>query len=219
MHDLRMPVQMMTGCAQMLREVLGDGDTEAGRYVDLMIRSGGRLMELLEELLQARRTAAEDPRMHFAAGDVAEITEGICETAAPYARTKGIALVWERPESPVRAVFDHQRYGRIVMNLLSNAIRFTPCGGCVRVALEARGAQIYLTVNDTGIGMPEHVLRRVFDGEITGGTGLSIVQKYAQLHGGRAYAARNLKGGMCFTVAFPAYLEDMAEKRPFAGGD
>jgi signal transduction histidine kinase len=45
------------------------------------------------------------------------------------------------------------------------------------------------------------------------------VQKYAQLHGGRAYAARNLKGGMCFTVAFPAYLEDMAEKRPFAGGD
>lgn len=201
-HDLRMPAQMMTGCAEMLRCILGDADAEARRYVDLLVRNGGRLARLLDQLTEAGRAFDEEPRVYLNIGDMSAVTASVCEMAEPYAHTKGLSLICVRPSAPVITAFDSERFTRIVMNLLSNAMKFTPRGGRVVVKLEVCGEEIRLSVSDTGIGMPDHEVRGLFDGR-GAGIGLSIVQKYAHLHGGRAFASRNLKGGMCFTVVFP----------------
>lgn len=204
-HDLRMPAQMMTGCAEMLRCIISQDDQEARRYVDLLIRNGGKLTKLLDQLMEAGRSAAEEPRAYLNIGDMSAVTAGVCEMAEPYARTRGLSLICVRPSTPVVTAFDSERYTRILMNLLSNAMKFTPSGGRVVVRLEIIGEEIHLSVSDTGIGMPDHEVRTIFDGS-AGGVGLSIVQKYAHLHGGHAFASRNLKGGMCFTVVFPLQL-------------
>ena len=221
-HDLRMPAQMMTGCAEMLRCIVSEGDTEARRYVDLLIRNGAKMVRLLEQLMQAGRSAAEEPRAYLNVGDMAAVTASICDMAEPYARSKGLSLICVRPTAPVVTAFDSERYARILMNLLSNAMKFTPSGGRVVVRLEVCGEEIRLSVTDTGIGMPDHELRDLFDERGVGGVGLSIVQKYAQMHGGHALASRNLMGGMCFTVVFPVrfgFAADPAEKQRSAVGD
>ena len=204
-HDLRMPAQMMTGCAEMLKSILTETDADVRRYVDLLVRNGGRLTRLLDQLMEAGRTAEDEPRVYLNIGDMSAVTANVCEMAEPYAHTKGLSLICVRPQAPVITAFDSERYSRIVMNLLSNAMKFTPSGGRISVRLEAPGDEIRLSVSDTGIGMPDHEVRALFDGGATGGVGLSIVQKYAHLHGGRVHASRNLKGGMCFTVVFPVH--------------
>lgn len=204
-HDLRMPAQMMTGCAEMLRCILGDSDADARRYVDLLVRNGGKLTRLLDQLMAAGRATDAEPRVYLNIGDMSAVTAGVCEMAEPYARTKGLSLLCVRPSAPVVTAFDSERYTRILMNLLSNAMKFTPSGGRIVVKLELCGDEVRLSVSDTGIGMPDHEVRALFEGG-AGGVGLSIVQKYAHLHGGRVYAARNLRGGMCFTVAFPMHM-------------
>lgn len=202
-HDLRMPAQMMTGCAEMLKCILDESDADARRYVELMIRNGAKLCKLLDQLMEAGRMAADEPRAYLNVGDMSAVTAGVCEMAEPYARTRGLSLICVRPTSPVITAFDSERFTRILMNLLSNAMKFTPSGGRVVVRLEPCAEEIHLSVSDTGIGMPDHELRALFAEQGSGGVGLSIVQKYAKLHGGHAYASRNVKGGMCFTVVFP----------------
>lgn len=217
-HDLRMPAQMMTGCAEMLRCIVSEGDTEARRYVDLLLRNGGKLIQLLDRLMAAGRTAAEEPQAYLNVGDMSAVTAGVCEMAEPYARSKGLSLICVRPSAPVVTAFDSERYTRILMNLLSNAMKFTPSGGRIVVRLEVCGDDVQLSVTDTGIGMPDHEVGALFDGN---GVGLSIVQKYAALHGGRAFASRNLRGGMCFTVLFPLSMGHpvCAAERASVGGD
>lgn len=202
-HDLRMPAQMMTGCAEMLRCILAEGDDEARRYVELLVQSGAELVNLLDQLMRAGRRVEDEPQAYLTVGDMAAATAALCEQAEPYARTKGLTLICVRPPHPVVTAFDAKRFSRILMNLLSNAVKFTPAGGRVVVRLEQEAEEIRLSVTDTGIGMPDHELQSLFEEGGAGGVGLSIVQRYARLHGGRVSAARNLRGGMCFTVTFP----------------
>ena len=220
-HDLRMPAQMMTGCAEMLRSILNDGDADARRYAELLVRNGVRLSRLLDQLMEAGRAADDEPRVYLSIGDMAAVTAGVCDMAEPYARSKGLSLICIRPTDAVVTAFDTERFTRILTNLLSNAMKFTPSGGRVVVKLEPAREEIRLSVSDTGIGMPDHEVRALFDGRGPG-VGLSIVQKYACLHGGRAFASRNLKGGMCFTVVFPRHTArncflDAAEMAPALG--
>ena len=205
-HDLRMPAQMMTGCAEMLKCITSEEDADARRYVELMIRNGAKLCKLLDQLMEAGRMAADEPRAYLSVGDMSAVTAGVCEMAEPYARTRGLSLICVRPTGPVITAFDSERFTRILMNLLSNAMKFTPSGGRVVVRLEPCSDEIRLSVSDTGIGMPDHELRGLFEERGSGGVGLSIVQKYAKLHGGHAFANRNIKGGMCFTVVFPLHV-------------
>ena len=128
-HDLRMPAQMMTGCAEMLKCVLGEDNPEARRYVDLLVQSGAELVSLLDQLMEAGRRAADEPRAYLTVGDMAAVTSSLCGLAEPYARTRGLTLICVRPPYPVVTAFDSERYSRILMNLLSNAMKFTPSGG------------------------------------------------------------------------------------------
>ncbi len=203
-HDLRMPAQMMTGCAEMLKCILEEGNDEARRYADLLVQSGAELVSLLDQLTRAGRRVADEPRVHLTVGDMAAATAALCEQAEPYARTMGLTLICVRPPRPVVTAFDSEGFSRILMNLLSNAVKFTPSGGRVVVRLERVLDEIHLSVTDTGIGIPDHEVQSLFEEGGSGGVGLSIVQKFARLHGGRAVARRNLRGGMCFTVIFPA---------------
>ncbi|MDO4356080.1 MAG: HAMP domain-containing sensor histidine kinase [Clostridia bacterium] len=202
-HDLRMPAQMMTGCAEMLKCILEEGDEEARRYVDLLVQNGAELVNLLDQLMRAGRRVEDEPQAYLTVGDMAAATSALCGQAEPYARTKGLTLICVRPPHPVVTAFDSKRYARILMNLMSNAVKFTPAGGRVVVRLEQASQEIRLSVTDTGIGMPDHELQSLFEEGGAGGVGLSIVRKYTRLHGGRVTAARNLRGGMCFTVTFP----------------
>ena len=214
-HDLRMPAQMMTGCAEMLKGLLGEADADARRYVDLMISSSGKLVRLLDEVMRASRVE-DDLRLSIMPGDMAQAVQEWCEMAEPFARSRGVQLVCTTPGVPVVVLFDAERFSRVLLNLLSNAIKFTPAGGCVTVCLETVGSEVHLQVSDTGIGMPDRALRNLFD---SGSVGLSIVQRYAQLHGGDVYAQRNLRGGMCFTVVLPAVLGCETQNQPQAVGD
>lgn len=203
-HDLRMPAQMMTGCAEMLKCTVDENNEEARRYVDLLVQNGAELVSLLDQLMQAGRRVADEPRLHLTVGDMAAATAKLCEQAEPYARTMGLTLICVRPPRPVVTAFDSEGFSRILMNLLSNAVKFTPSGGRVVVRLEPVLDEIHLSVTDTGIGLPDHEVQSLFEEAGSGGVGLSIVQKFAKLHGGHATACRNLRGGMCFTVVFPA---------------
>jgi two-component system sensor histidine kinase VicK len=127
------------------------------------------------------------------------------------AQEKGIGLTLTLPEQVLTAALHRGKFGRVLDNLLSNALKFTPPGGHVRVGLAEHRGRARLTVHDTGIGIPEPLQALVFDkfstavraglyGATTTGLGLFITKQIVQQHGGKIWLESRENDGTTFTI-------------------
>ena len=190
-HELRTPLTLILGPLEKLARLAPSA--AARDMVQLMDRNGQRLLRLVNQLLDMRLLQEGKLKLDPTPGDLALFTAGVAELFRPRAHEKGIQLSFEAspPRLPTR--FDKDKVEKIVSNLLSNAVKYTPAGGRIRVSLAASNAEIILTVEDTGRGIPAPNLPRIFEdfyrGEGThvtegAGIGLALVKELAQLHGG-----------------------------------
>jgi heavy metal sensor kinase len=211
-HEIRSPLTALRGQI----EVALRRERTAGEYQEVLRESLGevlRLQRLAEDLLslaQADAGAFETRREAVALGEVLEGAVGR-QTAA--AAGKGVGLELHRVAT-ADVVGDPDLLGRLVDNLLDNAIRHTPPGGTVAVTLERAGGKAAVAVCDTGEGIPPEDLPHVFDrfyrvdrarARATGGTGLglAIAQQIAQLHGGELRVDSHERQGTVFTLELP----------------
>lgn len=195
-HDMRTPLQLIYSCAQMIQTELDNPNAPAGRYARMLMEN----VESLREMVALELDASE----HFC--DIVEITSSLCRRMDIQAGAKGAVLLFSTNTAAFKTRLDSRKYSRILQNLISNAIRFTPQGGSIRVDLRAMGDTVEISVSDTGPGIDTAKQKRLFDrGESLDsyGLGLNIVRKFTRQLGGRIDVRSTPGKGAAFILRLP----------------
>jgi CheY-like chemotaxis protein len=202
--------------------------TQVARYCKIIERSAKTQQQLIEDLLDTARIITGQLKLNHAPTDLLLVLEEALDAVRPAARAKQIDLVARLGGEPQQIIGDAARLQQVVLNLLQNAIKFTPDGGRVEIQLERDAGQIRIIVNDSGIGIEPEFLPAVFDRfsqqdvsrtrRYSGlGLGLSLVKQLVELHGGLIEAASAGAGrGATFTVTLPLRAPQI-EAPPLSG--
>lgn len=214
-HELRTPLTLiLSPLESMMKE---PGDERTAKRLATMHASASRLLYLVNQLLDFRKSEVAGLSFSGSTGDIVEFTRHTVATFADMAEKKEITLAFTSNVESLDMTFDHDKMGKIIINLLSNAMKFTPGGGKVDVALQFTGKTLRLNVADSGCGVPDsdkpHVFERFYQSssnhsdESGSGIGLSLVKEYARLHEGEASVSDTPGGGATFTVEIPVNKE------------
>jgi signal transduction histidine kinase len=217
-HELRTPVASITAHIESLLMLEGERLPENVRaYLGITLREAERLSALVDDLLMLARADSDELRLRIAPIDAGAVVEEVFQAMEPLARReREISLVHEVASTLPPALADRDRLGQVLMNLVRNAISYTPNGGLVSIALARGGPDtLELTVSDTGTGIAEEDLAHVFERfyradasrtRATGGSGLglSIVRDLVRAMGGTVVAERLPEGGTRIRVTLRA---------------
>jgi signal transduction histidine kinase len=215
-HELRTPLTAILGWAGMLRSGrLGAGERE--QAMDVIQRNARLQRQLIDELLDVSRIVAGKLELEMAATDLRAIVTAAVDTMRPAAEVKGIALECARCDVPAVVNGDSARLQQVFVNLVSNAVKFTPAGGRVDIAIGLVDGRAQVSVTDTGRGIDPAFLPHIFDRFRQGamvttsrsglGLGLAIVHHLVLLHGGAVRAESAGEGrGARFVVTLPLTL-------------
>ncbi|HEY9401127.1 MAG TPA: ATP-binding protein, partial [Pyrinomonadaceae bacterium] len=166
-HDLRSPLTVISGVISFFTSGrLGELSPEQKNMVGMMERNTQNLIELVNDLLDAAKLESGSLQLELSDVDLRALIHEVCEPFAQLAREKGLTLAQESAPAglPPSVRADRPKLRRILVNLLSNALKFTPKGGCVAVSLESAGdAGVRITVADTGVGIASDDLPILFD--------------------------------------------------------
>ncbi|GAC1337159.1 MAG: hypothetical protein NVS2B9_08310 [Myxococcales bacterium] len=212
-HELRTPVAAISGAVETL---LSRGDTlddTARGFAEMIARHADRLSRLTRDLLDLSRIETGDYRLELGPVDLAPLCLSSLDLVRAKADAKGISLGFDGPDD-LRAIGDRRALEQILVNLLDNAVKYTPDGGRVTVLADGAGPSVVLSVIDNGPGIEPRHQPRIFErfyradagrARESGGTGLglAIVKHLAQAQGGQA-GVESGKGGSRFWVKLPA---------------
>jgi PAS domain S-box-containing protein len=226
-HELRNPLAPLRNVAEILRlESLSDTARQA---TGVMERQIAQLVRLIDDLMDVSRISRGQLTLRKERVDLRAIIESAVETAQPQLALAGVTLSLEVPEEPLLLDADATRISQVVLNLLTNAAKFTPSGGRVWVIVRPQGERVSLVVRDSGIGISAEDQERVFGMFVqlnrdmrrsqTGlGIGLTLVKQMTELHGGSVSVWSAGSGqGSEFTIVLPlAVTADADRDRPAA---
>jgi PAS domain S-box-containing protein len=208
-HELRTPLSPILAWADMLHEG-GLGAEATSRGLGVIQRSARAQARLIDDMLDMSRIMAGEWDVTFQPVELRAVLLAALDVGRPVADAKGVALESRLGETPVLVSGDPERLQRVVWNLVSNAIAFTPCGGRIDVALERDDGVARVVVHDTGEGIAPDILPHTFEafsqpnGSATRehGLGLAIVRALVERHGGRVRVESD-GAGATFTVELP----------------
>ncbi|HKP56886.1 MAG TPA: ATP-binding protein [Polyangiales bacterium] len=220
-HEFRTPLTLMLG--PMDEALAAPGGALQGESLETVQRNAARLLKLVNTLLDFSRMEAGRIRARFEPVDLSVLTADLASAFRSAMERGGLRFDVDCPPLPEPVYVDHDMWEKIVLNLLSNALKFT-FEGAVRVALRSVDDRVELTVSDTGAGIPEHELPRLFERfhriEETrsrthegSGIGLALVRDLVALHGGDIRATSRVGEGTTFTVTLPTGFAHLPEDR------
>lgn len=229
-HELRTPMHAILSYAQLGRDATGKD--EQREYFDRIVQRGQQLLNFLSDLLDLSRIEAGSMSLEFAPNDIEALARAAVNLIASGFGSKQLIVQIDRtPDcTSCRALVDAVLMGKLFDNLLSNAARYSPQGGKVRIAFSRSLVQdgsrqrpaLEMKISDEGMSIPERELAFVFDKFVQsggntrtngGGTGLglAICREIVALHGGNIWASNNQAAGATFHVLLP--LLDMSTGR------
>jgi signal transduction histidine kinase len=211
-HDLRTPLAAIRWSADLLRtESPGPLTPKQVRSVEAIQSSSRRLLALVGQIVELGRIRVGKLELDLHPVDLREVITEALEEVRPLADQGRVRLELEMPEDLPSAVADAGRLHQVVANLLSNAIRFTPADGVVTVSAARERAELVVRVADTGVGIPEGLVSKIFDpyeqahrGRGGSGVGLTVVRGLVEAHGGRVWVESKEGQGSCFVFTLPA---------------
>jgi len=221
-HELRNPLNAIVGWVNLLQ----NGSLDAAgskRALETIERNVHLQVSLIDEILDLSRIAKGKVHLTLRQINLIPLIESALDVIGPWADAKNLQVEWQWNGPPLRINGDSERLQQVISNLMSNAVKFTPAGGRVRVSLEPSVREVTLTVTDTGKGIATEFLPFVFDmfrqadssttREHDGlGLGLAIARKLVELHGGRIRAdSEGVDRGATFSVTLPLQT---AQARP-----
>lgn len=212
-HELRNPLAPIRNAVQVMRS-LDHGDAPNLAWArDVIDRQVSHLARLVDDLLDVSRLVRGRIELRREAVDLADVVERALEVARPIIQSHRHELIVELPGEALWVDADPMRMIQVLENLLTNAAKYTPEGGCIRLEAAIGAGEAVIRVADNGMGIPEDLLPHVFDlftqnersldrsqGGL--GIGLTIVKKLVEMHGG-TIAVRSGREGSEFTVALP----------------
>ncbi|MCA9672588.1 MAG: PAS domain-containing sensor histidine kinase, partial [Myxococcales bacterium] len=219
-HQLKTPITSLEMAVNLLWERYRGRDPRGDELLCMARTDCRSVGAMIAELIEASRNTLGEVTLQREPLDIVDLTH---RTLAPFheqAKNRGVALVRSLPDEPVVAAVDASRYPWIVDNLVANALRFTPAGGRVEIAIARAGEHAVLSVADTGAGIGPEALARVFDpftserpvrGSL--GLGLTIVKRLVEGHGGSIKVTSTPGQGSCFEVVLPVAPSRLYEQR------
>lgn len=217
-HELRTPITSIHGYLELLLDdAFGELGVEQRGAIAKVSRNAERLLGLIDDLLTLSRLQEDGLKLAPRVVDLRQVVTEACGVVAPAAETGGLGLGIDLPQEPVPFLGDRDMLERAVVNLVANAVKFTPAGGRVDVGLATAGEVTTLQVSDTGIGIPlaeqELLFTRFFRSSnaqrqaIPGsGLGLSIAHAVVRQHGGTIRVVSAEGEGTTFWVQLPALV-------------
>ena len=230
-HDIRSPLTLIMGALKKLQRMAGVGaadtdeataqatplaGTETKEALDTIDRNARRLMLLVNQILDERKLDKNQMQLHCSETNLVEFIAGVCSLYRYTATQRNINFVFEHEQNTVKAWIDRVNFDKVISNLLSNAFKFTPDGGEVKVVLSSDKQEAVIQVIDTGIGFKEEKTERLFERFYQGdnsrdvlapgtGIGLNLSRAITQMHGGRIRAYNRTDGqqGACLDVRLP----------------
>jgi signal transduction histidine kinase len=226
-HELRTPLTSVIGYSEMMLEGLGGPLTSEQReYLSIIMEKGESLLHLITSILDITKIEAGRIRLVISEVDAGQLMKDAASTVVPHARKKGIQLVCEPGDLP-RLTCDREKVRQCLINLANNAVKFTPAGGTITVAAEPRGDKLAFLVRDTGIGIAEENIKKIFetfyqvDGSSTreyggAGLGLAIVKSFVDAHAGEVQVTSEPGKGSTFTLVLPLQAATVAGRPAMA---
>ncbi|MFZ4794917.1 MAG: sensor histidine kinase [Blastocatellia bacterium] len=215
-HELRTPLTVISGITEMLETgIYGDLTSEQAEHIRQISAQAGRLRHLVNDLLDLSKIEAGMMKLHREMVSPESMGEAVLEQLITYAAQSGVILRNHISPNLPDVYCDERRIEHVLINLISNAIKFTPHGGQVTMTAESASKQVIFCVADTGSGIPSEALPRIFDkffqvhtSTETGikgtGLGLAIVKHIVELHGGEVSCESEIDKGSRFYFSLPA---------------
>jgi len=217
-HELRTPLNAIIGFSDIMRSrMFGPISDRYAEYAGLVHESGGHLLDLINDVLDMSKIEAQRFELSREEFDARDAISAALRLTRVQADTAGVNLRGTLPATPLEVDADRRAIKQIVLNLVSNALKFTNKGGQVIVSARAQGADLEIIVADTGVGIATEDLARLGRPfEQAGGSeqkalgtglGLSLVRAFAELHGGSMTIESALGEGTAVTVRMPVMLD------------
>jgi signal transduction histidine kinase len=214
-HELRTPLNAIIGFSEVLLErMFGELNPKQEEYLKDVLASGRHLLSLINDILDLSKVEAGKMELEPSTFDLAAALEGCLSLVRERATRHGIGLSLTADGRVGEVVADERKVRQVVLNLLSNAVRFTPEGGKVAVDLSQGERDVAIAVSDTGVGIAPEDQAAVFEefrqvgsdsarkSEGTG-LGLALARKFVELHGGRIWVKSQEGVGSTFTFTIP----------------
>ena len=226
-HELRTPLNAVLGFSEVLLEgMFGDINERQEEYLRDIHGSGRHLLELLNEILDLSKVEAGRMDLEYSSFDLGSLLETAVSMLRERAALHAIDVGIEVGEDVTDLYSDELRVKQVLLNLITNAIKFTGDGGSVVVRAVRDGSEVLITVTDTGIGVPDADRERIFESFQQGGRGssreegtglgLTLSRRLVELLGGRMWLESEVGRGSTFGFALPARRAERA-KRPGGG--
>ena len=218
-HDLRNPVHTVLLASAMLLELAGNGPEEAPtrKHLDIVRRSAQQMDSLIRDLLDVASIGSGRLSVQLEPHEAAQLLLSAAEVLRPIAEAAELRFDVELPAPPSVVLADADRFVQLLSNLVGNAVKFTARGGSVALAAQAVDGEVWFSVRDTGGGIPDHDLARLFErfwqaerGHRRGaGLGLAIAQGIVEAHGGRISVESRVGEGTTFHFNIPNVYREM----------
>ena len=217
-HELRTPLNAILGFSEVIRDaIFGKTPQAADKYADYagsIHTSGKHLLSLISEILDLSKIEAGSYVLDVKTLNVRDVIESVLTIVSPAALKGGVELRFTPPTDEVWVSADERALRQIAINLLANAVKFTPQGGSVTVELNGTGSDAQIAITDTGIGIAKEHIATVFelfrqvDSSINRrhegtGLGLAITKRLVELHGGSIKLESEVAVGTTVTVSLP----------------
>ena len=232
-HELRTPLTIITGFNEMIASgAMGTLPDKVKETTTLITEQLTGLNKLVQSMLDLTYYEQGLQALQTSKRDVREVVREAALGRRQVAEERKLRLTLDLGEEPLFAVIDARRLTDAFLALLDNAIRFTADGGNVRVSARASGSDVAVTVEDTGIGIPQHELKWIFDkiyevgdvmhhssgtygfGSKGFGLGLALCKAIVEKHGGRIAVSSTPGRGSTFTMALPVSGPSVATAAP-----
>ncbi|AGY76759.1 sensor histidine kinase [Clostridium autoethanogenum] len=217
-HELKTPLNVIFSAAQVMSlctEYKNEETLEKqSQYLKIIKQNCYRLMRLINNLQDLSKLDSGFVKLELHNRNIVSFVEDITLSLIPYVKGKGINLIFDTNVEEKIMALDYNKMERIVLNLLSNAIKFTPEKGTICIGVEDKDDNVYISVKDTGIGIPEDKFKFIFEkfkqcdkspvnGKVGNGIGLYLVKCFAEMHGGKVSVKSTVGQGSTFTVKLP----------------
>jgi PAS domain S-box-containing protein len=223
-HELRTPLNIILSSIQLLNMFFSLYLDEPHKFADafekymsVMKQNSYRLLKLINNLIDLTKIDSGYLKINFSNNNIVEVVENIVLSVAPYIESKGIQLTFDTEIEELVIACDEDKIERIVLNLLSNSIKFTKSGGTIEVYMWQENENIKISVKDTGCGIPKDKLNTVFerfrqvDNILTrraegSGIGLALVKALVEAHDGSIRLKSEVDKGSEFIIKLPIKL-------------
>jgi signal transduction histidine kinase/DNA-binding response OmpR family regulator len=213
-HELRTPLNAVIGFSEVLLErMFGELNERQADYVQDILDAGRHLLALLNDVLDLSKVEAGRMELEVTTFPAVDAISSVLALVRERAAQHGVEVRFDTTDAPDYITADELRLKQVLLNVVGNAVKFTPSGGTVTLRAWAEGREVLITVADTGIGIAESDRSRIFDSVQHGtrsasssegtGLGLTLTRRIVELHGGRMWLDSELGVGSTFGLALP----------------